>query len=110
MQMIIFHFEEDKIVCWCSDSVEMTCFEYPLRNGLMVNEYQYNGTITYSIFNYLSNGEKVQKIMLWYRENDFSYNVDNIDVTKEEFENEYKSLIQEQLYDSVDWISCQNIH
>lgn len=106
----VFHFEEDKIVCWCSDSVELTCFEYSLRNGLMVNEYQYNGTITYSIFNYLSNGEKVQKNMLWYRENDFSYNVDNIDVTKEEFENEYKSLIQEQLYDSVDWISCQNIH
>ena len=46
----------------------------------------------------------MQKNMLWYRENDSSYNVDDTVVKKEEFENKYKSLIQEQLFDSNDWI------
>ena len=37
----VFHQVDDQVVCWMLEDLEMTCFDYPLDNGLMVNEYDY---------------------------------------------------------------------
>ncbi len=54
----VFHYEDGKLYCWNSDAVEMSSWDYPLSDGTMVHQYDYNGTSSYTIFRYNSDGER----------------------------------------------------
>ncbi|SKB89412.1 hypothetical protein SAMN06296386_10856 [Lachnospiraceae bacterium] len=112
----VFHFENDHITCWFSDSVEMTCFDYPLQNGLMVEEYDYGGSISYHIFRYLSTGRSETVKTLYIREEPLNqdtslatpiYEVDDKEVSKEAFEKELNESIIENRLDTTAWKKLQ---
>jgi hypothetical protein len=108
----VFHYADGKIVCWYSDSVEAICYSYPLKNGLMVEEYDYGDQISYDIYCYQSAGEKEPVNHLFVQE-EFSnsdsesnipeYKVMDKDVTKEDFEKELKESVTDYLLDRSDW-------
>ena len=108
----VFHYENDKIVCWCSDSMEMICYSYPLKNGMMVEEYDYDGSISYNLYRYLPSGETEQIGSFFIREEPSSleesldapiYKIDNENVSKEEFEKELKEQVLDEMVSRNDW-------
>lgn len=108
----VFNAESGKVYCWGSDSVEMNCYEYPLDNGMMVSEYDYDGAVSYSIYSYEPDGECNHISELFIREvpasnNDTvkypDYRIDDKEVTKEEFEKELKALIGDHKLDRSSW-------
>ena len=108
----VFDAQNGKVYCRGSDSVEMNCFEYPLDNGMMVSEYDYNGAVSYSIYSYDTNGETKHISELFIREeppgNNIEvkypdYRIDDKEVTKEEFEKERKELIYDHQLERTSW-------
>lgn len=108
----VFHAQDNQIVCWNSDSIEMTCYDYPLKNGLMVNEYNYDGSCSYNVFQYDSNGNKQWLSYFFIREsNTFEdegiecpiYKIGEDKVDKDEFEKELNGTIIYQKLDRTDW-------
>lgn len=108
----VFHVEDGRIVCWESDSVEMICYQYPLKDGTMVSEYDYGGSISYALYKYASDGQTTRLTELFIREeppaNDAeadypSYKVDDAEVDKEEFQQKLKELILDLMFDGSDW-------
>lgn len=113
--MAIFHQKDDKVACWMLDDLEMTCFDYPLDDGSMVEEYDYGGAISYHIYRYNSDGEKEYLTELFIREevgNDETvecpdYRIDVYKATKEEFEAKRKELILDHTIDASAWTKIQ---
>ena len=108
----VFHYSEGNITCWSSDSVEAICYSYPLKNGLMVEEYDYGDQISYDIYRYLSSGEIENVKSLYVHEifidpedagNIPEYKVDDKDVTKEVFEKELKEDVTDNLLKQSAW-------
>ena len=108
----VFHYENGRIVCWRSDSLEMICYNYPLKNGMMVEEYDYDGSISYRIYHYLPTGETEDLNYLYIREepshlesslNAPIYKIDDEDVCKEDFDKNLKELILDKMLDRSDW-------
>ena len=54
----VFHYENGSLFCWQFVCVEMTSGDYPLKDGAMVSQYDYNGTSSYTIFRYRSDGSR----------------------------------------------------
>ena len=113
----VFHVEDGKVVCWYSDSMEVVCFDYPLKNGSMVNEYNYNGSISYHIFKYLPNGKMEQKTFLYVREepayNDDTqkypvYEINDNEVSRDEFKATLKEQVTDQMLDRKNWNIIHN--
>ena len=112
----VFNVKDGKVYCWGSDSVEMNCFEYPLDNGTMVTEYDYNGAVSYSIYNYDPDGGTRHICELFIRKeppsNDIEvkypdYRIDESEVTKEEFEKERKELIYDHQLERTSWTAIE---
>lgn len=108
----VFHYEDEEIVCWDSDSMEMICYDYPLQDGLMVNEYDYGGSISYIVFQYLPTGETETVKTFFIREESMygepldepTYKIDDVEVTKDEFEEILNSDINGKRLDRSAWI------
>lgn len=64
----VFHCEDGRLFCWNSDGAEMSCRDYPLRDGSIVRQYADSGFSFYTIFRYQSNGEKRDVSTLFARE------------------------------------------
>lgn len=108
----VFHFDGKQILCWNSDFVEMSCRDYPLQNGIMVQQYDYAGTRSYTLFRYQSNGEKENISQLFVRDElifpDSTepcpyYAIDGTEMDEDEFNKQLNSLITEQLIKRTDW-------
>jgi hypothetical protein len=108
----VFHFDGKQIICWQSDSVEGACRDYPLKDGTMVQQYDYSGTRGYTLFRYNSKGEKVDISDMFARDeliysDDASkcpyYEFDGAEVSKDEFDKKYKLLIQESMLKRDAW-------
>lgn len=108
----VFHFDGEQMLCWNSDSVEGSCRDYPLCNGIMVRQYDYSGTRSYTLFRYKSNGETENISNLFARDeliySDSTepcpyYEIDGAEVDKDEFNKQINSLITEQLIKRTDW-------
>lgn len=108
----VFHFKDGQILCWNSDSAEMSCRDYPLQDGIMVQQYDYSGTRSYTLFRYNSNGEKENVSQLFARDEliylDSTepcpyYEIDGTEIDKDEFDKQINSLITEQRIKSTDW-------
>ena len=107
-----FHFGGEQMLCWNSDSVEGSCRDYPLCNGIMVRQYDYSGTRGYKLFRYKSNGETENISNLFARDeliySDSTepcpyYEIDGTEVNQDEFNKQINSLITEQLIKRTDW-------
>lgn len=108
----VFHFDGENIVCWNSDGAEMNCFDYPLRDGTMVRTYDFNGTRSYTLFNYTSDGVKNDIANLFLREElipeDSSekcsyYEVNGAEVEKSAFDEQFNKLIADRLTERSFW-------
>ena len=98
----VFHFDDEQIFCWQSDMVEQICRDYPLQNGMMVTQYDYNGTQSYKLFRYKSTGEK-EEISQLFAGDDQYYTIDGKEVDKEEFDKQLNSLITELVVKRTEW-------
>lgn len=108
----VFHFDGKQIICWQSDSVEGSCRDYPLKDGTMVQQYDYSGTRSYKLFRYNSKGEKVDISIMFARDeliysDDTSkcpyYEIDGTEVRKDEFDKKHKLLIEERMLKRDAW-------
>lgn len=108
----VFHVKDGKIYCWNSDSTDMQCRDYPLRDGTMVRQYDYAGTRSYHIFWYKSDGEVHWYSKLFAREELIPkdskepcpyYEIDGMELNVEEFELNLKILITDYLLERDAW-------
>ena len=108
----VFHVEDGKIYCWNSDSTDMQCRDYPLRDGTMVRQYDYAGTRSYQIFWYESDGEVHWYSKLFAREELIPedstepcpyYEIDGMELNVEEFELNLKVLVTDYLLERDAW-------
>lgn len=108
----VFHVEDGKIYCWNSDSTDMQCRDYPLRDGTMVRQYDYAGTRSYQIFWYESDGEVHWYSKLFAREELIPedstepcpyYEIDGMELNVEEFELNLKVLVTDYLLERDEW-------
>ncbi|MCM1057801.1 MAG: hypothetical protein NC517_09355 [Firmicutes bacterium] len=108
----VFHYADGRLYCWQHDAVEMTCRDYPLKDGTMVRQYDTNGTNIYNLFRYQSDGDEVTVCSLFARTELWDesstdpcpyYEVDGREVDKQEFERLLKELVTDQRLDPSDW-------
>ena len=108
----VFNYEDGKLICWNFDSVEMSGRDYPLQNGTMVRQYDFNGTRSYTGFRYLTNGEREELFNLFARdelipENDTSpcpyYEIDGNEAEQTMFDSELEEQIFSQRLDKSAW-------
>lgn len=108
----VFHYQDDTLLCWHSDEVEMTSRDYPLNNGAMVSEYFYGGTRNYTLFRYNANGERQELTRFFARDeliypDDLRpcpyYEVDGEETTEESFNAQLNETIIAQRL--TDWTS-----
>ena len=108
----VFHFDGERLQCWNSDAVEMTCRDYPLTDGTMVRQYDYGGTRSYTLFRYRSAGEREELHSLFARDElvyeDSTlpcpyYETDGTEVDKAEFEARLDALVESNLLDRSSW-------
>ena len=79
----------------------------------MVTEYDYGGGISYHVFNYLPTGDTEDVKYFYIKEESYTdyddpsdfpiYQIDNEDVTKEEFEKELTEYVLDEQMDRTDW-------
>ena len=108
----VFHFDGERLLCWNSDAVEMTCRDYPLTDGTMVQQYDYGGTRSYTLFRYCSDGEREELHFLFARDElvyeDSTlpcpyYEVDGTEVDEAGFETRLEELVGSKLLDRTRW-------
>jgi len=108
----VFHFEDGQIFCWNSDAAELSCRDYPLRDGTMVRQYDFAGTHTYTLFRYQPNGETEQIAQLFARdelipENSSEpcpyYSINKKETDESEFDKQLNAMITSKLPDSTEW-------
>ncbi|MBQ9764881.1 MAG: hypothetical protein IJW18_01630 [Lachnospiraceae bacterium] len=109
----VFNYENGELFCWNSDAMEMSGRDYPLTNGTMVRQYDFNGTRSYTVFQYLPNGETETLSTFFAREEliDESstdpcpyYTIDGHEVDKAVFDEQLKNSITSQRLTRSDWI------
>ncbi len=108
----VFHYENGSLFCWQFDCVEMTSGDYPLKDGAMVSQYDYNGTSSYTIFRYRSDGSREEVATLYAREEltdpeDTApcpyYEADGNEVDKSDFDEMLGQMILNQVLERGAW-------
>ncbi len=112
----VFHFEHGKLFCWENDMVEATSRNYPLKDGTVVYQYDYNGTYSYTLCQCQPNGDKEPVSTLFIREELIPedstapcpyYEVDGEEVDEETFEEQLKTRVTDQLLDRSAWMALK---
>lgn len=107
-----FHYSDGKLYDWNFDTVEMSSWEVPLQNGIMVYQYHYGGSSTWTGFRFLPNGEWDTLFRFFARysvvlDDDTSkvpyYEVDNVEVDQETFDREFKKRITDHELERSAW-------
>ncbi len=108
----VFHYANNSLFCWQFDCVEMSSGDYPLKDGAMVSQYDYNGTSSYTIFRYRSDGSREELATLYIREEltdpeDTApcpyYEVDGNEVDKSAFDQKLRQMILDQMLERGAW-------
>lgn len=91
----------------------MTCYDYPLKDGTMVRQYNYAGTRSYELFWYDSDGESTTYTRLFARdelipENNTEpcpyYEIDGLELNAEDFESNLEVLVTGYLLEKDAWM------
>lgn len=108
----VFHYADGKLFCWNNDMVEMSCRDYPLQDGTMVRQHDYNGTRSYTLFRYQPDGGQEELSHLFARDTLIYddgktpcpyYNVDGGEVDETAFDVRLEELVVKQLLDRTAW-------
>ncbi|MBD5481768.1 MAG: hypothetical protein HDR15_04455 [Lachnospiraceae bacterium] len=113
----VFHYADGALFCWNQDMVEMTSGDYPLQDGTMVSQYDYNDTSSYTVFRYLPDGERETLSQLYARESidedsDLPcpyYEVGGVEVDHSVFVEQLEELITKQLLPRSAWTSIDRM-
>lgn len=112
----VFHFDGERLQCWSSDGIEMSCRDYPLLDGTMVHQYDTGEGHSYHIFRYRSDGGQEDIHDLFAREElpyeDSTlpcpyYEVDGVEVDEAEFEAQLDRLVESNLLDRSCWTTVE---
>lgn len=110
----VFHFADGKLICWNSDGAEMSGRDYPLQDGTMVRQYDWNGTQSYTLFCYQSDGGMEELEPLFVRRENIPedstqpcpyYEVNGKAVGQSEFERQLQEKIRDRLLTGEMWIA-----
>lgn len=109
----VFDYTDGKLRCWQHDSVEAACWDYPLRDGTMVRQYD-TGWITYTLFRYQEDGSKKEITSLCARaiemgSGHYDYEVGGKEVNEGEFEKQLKRMVTTQLLGREKWTAVKEI-
>lgn len=108
----VFHFDGEKLICWNSDGADMSSYDYPLRDGTMVRQYEFNGMRSYTLFKYNSDGEKEDIANMFLRDElipEYSsekypyYEVNGEEVDKDVFDKRLNELVSSRLTERSVW-------
>lgn len=108
----VFHFQEGRLFCWQSDAVEMSCRDYPLQDGIMVRQYDFSGTCSYTLFRYRADGTTEDVMRLFAQEELIPetstepcpyYEVDGTSVSYARFQEQLNSLVTGRLLARSAW-------
>ena len=108
----VFHYEDNKLYCWQNDGTEGSCRDYPLRDGTMVRQYDYNGTSSYTLFRYRTDGSTEKLTDLFIRDELINpdstdpcpyYEIGGMEVDKNTFEEQLKNLVSDRRLEPSDW-------
>lgn len=106
----IFHEEDGVLFCWGLDTMEMTCYRYPLTDATVVEQYDYGGGSTFSLYRYHTDGSTESGDNLYIRRETIYpddarpcpyYEWNGAEVSREEFERVYQEYIGGRLVN--DW-------
>lgn len=107
----VFHYEDGALSVWQNDGVEMSCWDYPLRDGTMVRQYDHGGS-SFRLFRYFPGGETEDTALLCARaapDNGGSlrpcpyYEVDGGEVEEAAFQAALEELVTGWLVPREDW-------
>ena len=108
-----FHYADGRMTCWQNDGSEGNCRDYPLWDGTMVRQYDFNGTTTYTLFRYRPDGSTKDLTLLIAREGAIdpdsgeelapSYEVNGMVVDETTFEEWLYDRLTSRLLDPSDW-------
>ena len=111
----VFHYKDGRLICWQNDPMEMSCRDYPLRDGTMVRQYD-TGTgpsrysHLYTLLRYQSDGETQTVAQLSVHEDtgedgavSVTYQMDGAEVQQADFEAGFDALITSQLLERSAW-------
>lgn len=108
----VFHYEDGKLYCWQNDGMEGNCWDYPLRDGTMVRQYDYGDNSSYTLFCYQNDGSQTEISNLFVRNELLDpnstdpcpyYEVDGKEVDESEFEKQLKVLVTDRRLESSAW-------
>lgn len=108
----VFRFDGERLICLSSDGADMSSYDYPLRDGTMVRQYEFNGTRSYTLFKYTSDGEQEDIAYLFLREELIPedsgekcpyYEVNGDEVGKDEFDERFNELVSSKLTERSLW-------
>lgn len=112
----VFHFDGERLQCWNSDGMEMSCRDYPLLDGTMVRQYDTGEGCFYRIFRYRSDGgqEDIHALFareeLPYEESTLPcpyYEVDGVEMDVVGFEVQLDGLVESNLLDRSRWTTVE---
>lgn len=107
----VFHYEDGALAVWQNDGAELSCRDYPLRDGTMVRQYDLGGS-SFRLFRYLPGGETEDTALLYVRtapdhDGDFRpypyYEVDGREVDEGGFQAALEELVTDRLLPPGDW-------
>lgn len=110
----VFHYSGGKLFCWQNDFSDGSCRDYPLKDGKMVRQYDFNGTCTYTIFRYKTDGKIEELSRLFAREELIPedsenpcpyYEVDGEETDKTVFYEKLNEMIINQMLERSAWTS-----
>ncbi len=108
----VFHYEEGRLVCWNSDAEDPACRDYPLQDGTMVRQYDYNGTRSYALFRYNSDGTREDISTIFARDERIPanstekcpyYEIDGTELELSEFIKTLNTLVFDKKLESEAW-------
>lgn len=108
----VFHYADGRLFCWRNDNIEMSCRDYPLRDGTIVRQYDYSDNSTYTICRYQSDGNTQEVTKLHFHNSPLDqddgrtfpwYGIDYNEVTEGEFNEQLAAKVTGQLLDRSAW-------
>lgn len=108
----VFNYSGGKLFCWQNDFSDGSCRDYPLKDGKMVRQYDFNGTCTYTIFRYKTDGKIEELSRLFAREELIPedsenpcpyYEVDGEEMDKAVFVEKLNEMVTDKMLDRSAW-------
>ena len=114
----VFDYIDGKLLCRQNDFSDGSCRDYPLNDGKMVRQYDFNGTCTYMVFRYKTDGGIEELSRLFAREELIPedsgepcpyYEIDGEEADKTAFDEKLNEIITAQMLDRSAWTAVEPI-